>query len=654
MTSTRRPLTSRDLLRYRLLEDHVLSPDGSQVAFTVTTVEGDDHRYRSAIWLISTEGGDLRQLTDDETSATSPRWRPDGRALAFRSDCGDVSQVSLLDLAGGEPSQLTSLGAGVSDFAWSPDGRSLVVVSPGQEKPDPNSATRHVTRLHYKGDGVGLLPDLHNHLWLVPIDGNTPPRQLTDTGEDDASPAWSPDGSRIAFNRTRPSQAGSAPFSDIWVLDVATGEERNLTDGRGPCFGPAWSPDGTTLAFAGHTEPNDIWWGKDYGIWTIPAAGGDATEITAGFGRIAARAVFGDPWRGIAWPSARWSADGRRLFFLATRGGEVHVHTAPATGGDVRPLTEGRAVVTDLAVGNSGIVFSRMTGTEPADLWSVPVAGGGPKRLTDLNRDLLNEVAIAEAERFCFDSHDGRSIEAWLLPPANFDPTGSAKHPLVLSIHGGPHGAYGEAFHHSFQTFSAVDCFVLYVNPRGSQGYGEEFALSVIGDWGGGDFKDLMAAIDHVLARGRVDPTRLGAWGTSYGGYMTSWIAGNTDRFAAIVSCLPVTDLISFYGTSDIGHYFAPFEMGCQPWEDRDRYVRMSPLTYAEKVVTPLLLVHHEQDLRCPIAQSEQFYTTLKSLGRVVEFLRVDDASHGVVPPKRAHSELIDLEAAHDWFGRYL
>jgi dipeptidyl aminopeptidase/acylaminoacyl peptidase len=489
---------------------------------------------------------------------------------------------------------------------------------------------------------------------LIDLSGGADPRQLTSTDEDDTSPAWSPDGTKIAFNRTRPSAGGSAPFSDVWVLDIASGAEKNLTDGAGPCFGPSWSPDGTTLAYAGHTDPGDIWWGKNYGIWTIPAAGGTATELTAGFGQIAARAVFGDPWRGLPWPRADWSADGSELYFLATLGGTVHLHSVPAKGGEVRQLTEGRSVVTDFTVAGNAIAYGLMTTTETTDLWSLSQTGGESTRLTNLNDESLGEIAITEAEFIRFDSHDGTPIEAWLIPPLGFDPNGTTKYPLIISIHGGPHGAYGEAYHHSFQTFSGVGCFMLYVNPRGSQGYGEEFAKSCIGDWGGGDFKDLMAAIDHVIARGRVDEKRLGALGTSYGGFMTSWIAGNTDRFAAIVSCLPVTDLISFYGTSDIGHYFTPYEMGCQPWEDRDRYLKMSPLTYAANVVTPLLLVHHEQDLRCPIAQSEQFYVTLKSLGREVEFLRVDDASHGIVPPARAHSEIIDLEAAHDWFGKYL
>ena len=336
MPASGRPITPRDLLRYRLLEDQALSPDGSQVAYTVATIEGDDHRYRSAIWLIPTSGGEPRQVTHGEKGDSSPKWRQDGTAFAFRSDRGNESQVFLLELAGGEPRALTSLGAGVSDFAWSPDGRSLVVVSPGEEKPDPNPPTRRITRLHYKGDGVGLLSEQHNHLWLIDLTGAQPPRQLTSADEDDTNPAWSPDGTRIAFNRTRPSAGGSAPFSDVWVLDVTSGQERNLTDGRGPCFGARWSPDALTLAYAGHTDPGDIWWGKNYGIWTIPAAGGDATDVTAGFGHIAARAVFGDPWRGLPWPSAHWNTDGSELCFLATVGGTSHLHAVPARGGNVR------------------------------------------------------------------------------------------------------------------------------------------------------------------------------------------------------------------------------------------------------------------------------------------------------------------------------
>ncbi len=455
MPASGRPITPRDLLRYRLLEDQALSPDADQVAYTLATIESDDHRYQSAIWLIPTAGGEPRRLTHGDKGDSSPRWRPDGNALAFRSDRGNESQVYVLDLAGGEPHAVTSLGAGISDFAWSPNGRALVVVSPGDEKPDPKPATRRVTRLHYKGDGVGLLPDLHSHLWLIDLTGGDPPRQLTNTDEDDSNPAWSPDGTRIAFNRTRPSAGGSAPFSDIWVLDVASGEERNLTDGRGPCFGPRWSPDGATLAFAGHTDPGDIWFGKDYGIWTIPAFGGDAKEVTAGFAFTAARAVFGDPWRGMPWPSAHWNAAGTELYFLATVGGTVHLHAVPARGGEVRQLTDGRAVITDLSVAGDGIVYGRMSSTEPTDLWHLTKAGDDPERLTNLNGGPLQGLTIVEAELIRFDSHDGTPIEGWLIPPAGLRSQRTASIPAGPLIHGGPTAPTARRINHAFQTLPA-------------------------------------------------------------------------------------------------------------------------------------------------------------------------------------------------------
>jgi dipeptidyl aminopeptidase/acylaminoacyl peptidase len=309
--------------------------------------------------------------------------------------------------------------------------------------------------------------------------------------------------------------------------------------------------------------------------------------------------------------------------------------------------------VTDFDLAGDMVVYGAMRSSQPTDLWRTSVAGGEPARLTSLNGALTQAKHPAEAQLIALSSFDGTAIEAWLLPPAGFDPAAKSTYPLVLSIHGGPHGAYGEAYHHSFQSFAAAGAFVLYVNPRGSQGYGESFAKSVIGDWGGGDYKDIMAAVDHVMAQGRVDATRLYAWGASYGGFMTTWIAGQTDRFRAICSVIPVTDLLSFYGTSDIGHYFGPFEMGGQPWEVRERYVAMSPLTHAANVVTPILLVHHENDLRCPISQSEQYFVTLKSMGKQVEFLRIPDASHGIVAPTNARAEVVGLDAAHDWFASY-
>lgn len=655
MAVHRRPVTIRDLFRYRILEDYAVSPDGQRIALTVTTVEDGDMRYHGAIWLLSKDDGTLRRLTYGEKSDTMPRWRPDGRAIAFRSDRGRGPQVYILDLGGGDPRPITSFASGVSDFAWAPDGKRLVVVSQDEEHTDQRPEARRITRVHYKNDGIGLLPDSRSHLWLIDATGSESPRRLTDATEDDANPAWSPNGRWIAFNRTRPAQGGTAPFMDIWLLNVDTGEEHNLTNGRGPCFCPTWSPDGSQLAFVGHTEPNDIWWGKNFGVWAIPRSGGEPRELTPGFEYTAARVILGNPWRGIAWPRAHWSADGTRIFFLATVRGTCQIHVVDASGGHVRAITHGRHVITDLAVSGESLIYGRMTSTEPADLWHAAESGEDPRRLTDLNRELLDEVALQEARPVCFASHDGQMIDYWLIPPLGYDPNAERSYPLILSIHGGPHAAYGEEFHHGFQTFASAGYFVLYVNPRGSQGYGEAFARQVIGDWGGNDFQDLMTAIDHVLQQERIDPQRLGAWGASYGGFMTTWIAGHTDRFAAIVSVVPVTDLISFHGTSDIGHYFTPFEMGgVQPWEDRERYIRMSPLNYVKNVVTPILLVHHEQDMRCPIAQSEEFYTALKLLGRDVELLRVDNASHGIVPPSRAHAEVIGLEAAHGWFAKHL
>ena len=646
-------LTPADLREYRLLEEHVVSPDGTQVAYTVSTVEGDELRYLSAIWLAEIATGVSRQITFGEKGDSAPRWRPDGKTIGFISDRGDGPQVHQLVINGDEITAVTAISGGVSGYSWSPDGGQLAVVATG-EKPVAKQDSRRITNIHYKNDGLGLLSGAHVHLWIVDVGGSGLVRQLTSADQDDMNPVWRPDGTAIAFNRARPSEGGSAPFNDIWTIEIGTGNEENLTQGRGPCFGPTFSPDGKTIAFVGHTEPNDIWWGKNFTVWTVPAGGGSVKHVTEGFKEIAARAVFGDPWRGIPWPAALWSADGSSLHFVSTVGGNAHLYSVPADGSSApKAITSGRRVVTDFSIGGETIVFGAMSSTQPTDLFVLPTDSAAPSRLTDLNADFITSKSLAEAELIDFASFDGQATQAWLQPPTGFVPNSSQIYPLVISIHGGPHGAYGEAFHHSFQTFASHGYFVLYVNPRGSQGYGEEFAKQCIGDWGGGDYQDIMAALDHVIARGSVDTNRLYSWGASYGGFMTTWMAGQTDRFAAICSVIPVTDLISFYGTSDIGHYFAPFEMGGQPWEVRDRYVAMSPITHAANVTSPILLVHHENDLRCPISQSEQYFVTLKAMGKKVEFLRISEASHGIVPPARAHAEVIGLEAALDWFARY-
>jgi len=652
-TGTRRAAVVEDLRALRFIEGHAASPDGTMVAVAVTSVEGQDDRYRSGLWLASTVGEASRRISHGAGNGDSmPQFSPTGNALAFVSQRGEGPQLFVLDLAGGEARPLQVVPGGVGGYAWAPDGRSMVVVSTGIAPAATRPAARRIDRLHYKSDGVGLLPEETGHLWLLDVDGGRPLRQLTDSDENDVFPAFSPDGTKIAFCRTRPSAGGSAPYLDIWIHDLVSGATTNFTDGHGPCFGPTWSPDGTRIAFVGHTDQRDIWWGKSFKVWVADVSGGAPIEVTSQFPHICCDVILGDPFRGIAAPVARWSDDGTSLYFLATIGGQCQVYRVAASGGAVTPVTSGRRVIVDFSVTPTGVVSVSMTSSEPAEVCVTGLTGGAERKITDFNGAARENLAFAEFENFTFASWDGKEVEAWLLPPKSYRPGDGKQYPLLLNIHGGPHAAFGEAFHFSYQVLSGQDWWVLHVNPRGSQGYGEAFALDVIADWGGGDYRDLMTAIDVVVARGCVDESRLAAWGVSYGGFMTTWIAGQTDRFAAIVSVVPVTDLVSMHGTSDIGHYFVPFEMGGkEPWEDPAVYRKCSPYTYVANVTTPLLLVHHEQDVRCPIAQSEQFYVALKSLGRRVEFLRIDDASHGIITPSRAHHDLIGLQAMLDWLG---
>ncbi len=654
-TISKRRVEIADMLRYQIVDDPQPDPAGDRVAYTVVTIEGPELLYHSAVWIAPTTGGEPRRITWSANGESRPRWSPDGRMIAVLSGVS-AGGLRLIDPDDGSSREIATIPGGVSDFAWSPDGRTLVVVGSGVETPARPPEQLRITALHYKGDTLGLQTGSVNHLWLVQSDGSAAPHQLTYGGAADSAPSWSPDGRSVAFTRTRPAAGVGAPFDDVWVVDAKSGAERNLTAGHGPCFRPVWSPDGRSLAWAGHEDPNDIWWARNFGIWMMDADGGEPRELTREFDRTCFQAVFREPFRGVPWPTARWTADGRRLVFVATIGGTCHLHAVPANGGPVEPLTAGAQVICGFEPSSRGIAYCAMTGVEPPELWWMPADGLEPRRLTSHNMALMSELAVVKPEPFRFASPAGDEIEGWTLAPPTFEADGPSKRPLVLIIHGGPHTAFGESYHHSLQCLASAGYVVAYVNPHGSQGYGQAFAFRVMGDWGGVDFDDVMAGVDHLLAtRADVDAARLAAVGMSYGGYMTCWIAGHTERFAAIVSALPITDLISFFGTSDIGHSWLPFEMkGALPWENRDRYVRMSPLTYVERVTTPLLLIHHEEDLRCPIAQSEQFYTSLKVLGKEVEFLRIAEASHAIAPTSRAHADLIDDEATHDWLARHL
>lgn len=664
--SERAPLTLDDFWSLRFITDMRLSPDGHAIAFVVQSADRAANETRSAIWLLDIRSGETRQLTSGEKRDASPRWSPDGRAIAFTSDREDeTSQLYLLDLAGGEARRLTLTRRGAGEPFWSSDGAWIGFTSetrPGerallerprtaaereQEKKDEADRPRIISRLQYRWDGKGYLEGRGKlfRVWLA--EGRC--EQLTDGDYDDMQATCSPDGRAIAFVSDREDSRDANMTSDLWLLDLETRATRRLTDASHAFEQPVWSPDGQRLACLATPRIRDHSY-NNVAPMLISIDGSAPRNLFAGRDLSAEVGMYNDIPSPDQWTPA-WSADGGAVYLLTQRRGGVDLLRVAADGSAIETVVAGDdAHIAQFAVApDAAHVYSvRCDPAHPWDIWEHPPVNAAARQLTRINAATLDSRALTQPESFEYASFDGWRVEGWLFRPASAPEAGA---PLALKIHGGPHGAYGQTFFHTVQALVGKGYAVFYVNPRGSVGYGEAFAQACDHDWGGGDYRDIMAGVDAALARGGLDGSRMAVFGGSYGGYMTNWIIGHTDRFRAAVTINSVTNLITSFGTGDIDSVWAEGDYGW-PWERADFYRERSPITYAPNITTPTRIIAAENDYRCPIAQSEELYTWLSALGRApVDFVRMPGASHGVHATPRQHVRALELE--HEWITRY-
>ena len=386
---------------------------------------------------------------------------------------------------------------------------------------------------------------------------------------------------------------------------------------------------------------------------------GEARDLTLGLDRPVGHHTLGDTSESeVGAASIIWSADGARLFFLVSDRGSCHLYSVDRSGGELLQLTQGAIDVCSFSVDRQTSQFALQVGSaaEPGDVYLLPTAGGNgsaPLRLTDLNRKWKAGLTLSTPEEIWFDTYDGKKIQGWIVKPPDFDP--GQKYPLILQIHGGPHTQYGDAFFHEFQFLAARGYVVLYTNPRGSKGYGEEFTAAIRGSWGDPELNDLMAGVDYVIDQGYVDSERLGVTGGSYGGFMTNWAVSHTDRFKAAVTQRSVTNMISMAGTCDVQLMGDRTYFPSEVWEDPTLYWKLSPLSYVQNINTPLLILHSEGDLRCPIEQGEQLFIALKRLKREVEFVRYPgEASHDLSRSGPPDLRLDRLKRILQWMDKHL
>ncbi|MCH7737598.1 MAG: S9 family peptidase, partial [Chloroflexi bacterium] len=553
------PITPDLVYQIKTAVDPALSPDGTSLAYTLGWVDDERLESRSRIMVMELGTGLCKEFTRGEKDS-APKFSPDGLQLAFlRSDDGGPAQVWAMAADGGEARQLTQAAKGVFDYAWSPDGKRLAVCADVDPKdgdatagPEGVPQVTVVRRVRYRYDTLGWRGDAHFHLSVLDLEsGET--RQITDGDWDDTAPVWSPDGSQIAFMSGRRDDRDFLALSEVYAVPVSGGEPKLLSDGLFSVGALTWSPDGRQLAVVGSDAPEGmvLWQGWLY----VLEDGKEPRRLTddtikpyLGFPQVMRPATL------------RWTDEGR-ILYLGERKGESFLFQTPSEGGPSESIWGGSCLATGLSFdqGAAQAVVAASFAGSPGDLFQIDLTAGRSKQLSDHNSAYLKEHPAARLEKFSIE-RAGFEIECRLFFPPEFD--AGLTYPLVLDIHGGPNGAFYDSFVPAQQVLATAGYLVLAVNPRGSSTYGADFMMSVLGDWGGEDYEDLMAAVDELCRRPYVDPGRLGVHGYSYGGYMTSWAVGHTSRFKAAVVGAPCINLHSMYGTSDIGISFGEAQWG--------------------------------------------------------------------------------------------
>jgi dipeptidyl aminopeptidase/acylaminoacyl peptidase len=623
-----------------------ISPDGKSVIFTRTWVDKPSDRSNSSLWITDFEGTRVRELTSGSWRDSSPAWSPDGRRVAFISDRDGTSQIQVMWLDTREVAQLTHVDNAPQNLTWSPDGKSLAfTMFIADEKPilkvelppRPKGAKWAdpaiiIDRLTWRSDGRGPLPKGNSHVFVIDAEVGGTPRQVTSGDYSHSDPEWSADGQKIFFSAIRkPDAEYQEQDSEIYAVDLKTLKITALTDRKGPDAEPKASPDGAWVAYTGYDD-------KDYtshlsSLYLMDSAGGKKRLLSGGF------------------PSSpgeiSWAGDGSGLYYLMAEKGESNLYFV-SLNGQTRKVTSGVHYIAGLSLSKTGrgaaVVSSfykpgaiaAFTLLKPADI----------KTIVDVNTDLLAGIKLGVVEELLYKSADGWDIQGWLIKPAEFDP--AKKYPLLLWIHGGPWAMYSVAFNWEWQNFAAKGYAVLFTNPRGSTGYGQDFVNGIQYSYPGKDYDDLMAGVDAAIAKGFIDRDNLFVCGGSGGGVLTAWIVGHTDRFRAAVSMRPVINWHSFVGTTDFHMWYRQFKK--YPWEDPLEYAARSPLSYVANVKTPTMVMTGEADLRTPIGQSEEFYRALKMLKKETLLVRMPEEYHGWRRPSHRLLQQLYLMA---WFEKY-
>jgi dipeptidyl aminopeptidase/acylaminoacyl peptidase len=648
----RRNLTVDDLFQIKDVGEAQVSPDAKWVAYTVGTTSLKEEKSEGQVWMVPMAGGDPIPMTAKGSSASRPRWSPDGRYLSFLAARGEAkTQVWLLDRNGGDSQQLTEARQGVQSYEWSPDGRKLVLliqdpspedlaaakdeeqgVKPSRPRTQPPWV---IDRLQTKRDYEGYLDRRRTHLYVFDVLAKKLTR-ITSGDYDDSQPVWAPDGRFIAFVSNRDKEPDATFNTDLWLVAADNPDQGKtmirLTDNPGEDEQPGWSPDGKWITYVTTTAPELIWYGIRQ-LAVVSAQGGQPRLLTKNLDRNVS--------------SPRFAPDGKAIYFIWEDSGEQRLARIPAAGGEVTRMIEGRHVVSAYVLSKEGIPVAAVSDSSiPQEIFVLEQ--GKLRRLTKANDALMAQIRLGDFEKIRFKSADGTDIEGFLCKPPSFAP--ELRYPTLLRIHGGPTMQFTFDFNFEAQLFAANGYLVVMVNPRGSSGYGQDFAKAIFADWGNKDSEDVLAGVDHAIAAGNADPNRLGVGGWSYGGILTNYVISKTTRFKGAISGAGGILWSASYGHD---HYQREYilELG-EPWKARQVWERVSSaFANVEKITTPTLIMGGEEDWNVPIMNSEHLYQALRQLGRTTELVVYPGQHHGISKPSY-QKDLYERYLA--WYDKYV
>ncbi|MBU7048329.1 MAG: S9 family peptidase [Theionarchaea archaeon] len=663
--SKKRFITAEDLYKIHVISDCQISPDGSSVVYAVQRVDRKTEKKYSNLWISSADTASPIQFTHGDHKDTTPRWSPDGTKIAFISnrDNEKQSQIYIIPFSGGEARKLTDFKGDIDKYEWSPDGSRLVCSfrkkdaedierEEDEQKKKLGVVSRHITRVFYRADNAGYLPKERYHLCIVNTStGVTTP--LTDHEIfDEDEPSWSPDSKMIVFTSNRQKDPDLDPDAiDLFIMPAEGGDFRKIETPPGPVGAPVFSPDGKWIAYLGFEGKGLTW--RNTSLWVVPVNGsGKAQNLTEQYDfDISTRAINDVPGSLPLMPPT-WSCDSQKIYVQVTTKGNT-VLKSVSLKGEIEPLIDSKGVVGSFTLDRNQkkIAYIHADMKNPGEVFIHTVDKKSALQVSHVN-PVFEELDLGDIEEVWFKGPDNNDLQGWIIKPPNFDK--SKKYPSILEIHGGPRMMYGNYFMHEFFFLAAHGYVIYFCNPRGSKGYGEEYSRVILNKWGTCDYEDLMAWADLMEKKEYIDTERMGVTGGSYGGYMTNWIIGHTNRFKAAVTQRSVSNWVSMYGSSDLNWQFQ-YEFGDEPpWDNVENWWQQSPMKYIGFAKTPTLVIHSEQDLRADKEQGEQIFVALKRLGIDTELVLFPEEPHGLSRTGRTDRRIVRLNHMKRWFDRYL